>query len=107
MTRRGPELDLHKPPEKRHKGPDEEMSQAMGDDSSLLVDLFHNKLDITRGTDEQQTAYFEYLVDENTTEDGKKGLMNHVLDSFVANQRRKDKIELSWSKMNLDERKEF
>eukprot|EP00959_Pyramimonas_sp_CCMP1952_P101694 2127560-Pyramimonas_sp.AAC.1 len=33
--------------------------------------------------------------------------MNHVLDSFVANQRRKDKRELTWSKMNSSERKEF
>ena len=48
-----------------------------------------------------------HLLDENTTPDGRRGLMNHILDSFVVNQRRKDKVELSWSKMNTSERKEF
>ena len=48
------------------------MSMAMEVNTNLLVDLFHDKLDIACGTNEQQTAYFEYLVDENTTEDGKK-----------------------------------
>ena len=65
------------------------MRKATEDESNLLVDLFHDKLDITLGNDEQQTAYFEYMVDENTTPDGQKGLMNHILDSYVANQRRK------------------
>ncbi|CAK0899034.1 unnamed protein product, partial [Prorocentrum cordatum] len=106
MSHRGPELDLYVPPEKRQKGADEEMADALFD-SNHLVDLFKDKLDITLGTDEQQTVYFEYLQDENPTPDGRRGLMNHILDSFVVNQRRKDKVELTWSKMNATEREEF
>ncbi|CAK0818384.1 unnamed protein product, partial [Prorocentrum cordatum] len=106
MTHRGPELDLHVPPEKRQRGADEEMADALFD-SNHLVNLFKDKLDITLGIDEQQTVYFEYLQDENTTPDGRRGLMSHILDSFVVNQRRKDKVELTWSKMNATEREEF
>ncbi|CAK0882743.1 unnamed protein product, partial [Prorocentrum cordatum] len=100
VARRGPEMDLH-------VAPDEEMNKAMEDQSNLLVDLSHDKLDIALDSDGEQTAYFECLVDENTTPDGQQGLMNHILDSDVANQRRKDKVELNLSKMNPSEREEF
>eukprot|EP00959_Pyramimonas_sp_CCMP1952_P020617 435121-Pyramimonas_sp.AAC.1 len=30
-----------------------------------------------------------------------------MAESFLANQRRKDKVELTWSKMNAEERKEY
>ncbi|CAK0837902.1 unnamed protein product, partial [Prorocentrum cordatum] len=106
MTHRGPELDLHVPPEKRQRGADEEMADALFD-SNHLVNLFKDKLDITLGIDEQQTVYFEYLQDENIPPDGRRGLMSHILDSFVVNQRRKDKVELTWSKMNATEREEL
>ena len=45
--------------------------------------------------------------EENTTQAGRKHVADKVLNSFLANQRRKDKVELSWSKMNDTERKEF
>ena len=79
MARRGPELDLRVPPEKRQRCPGEEMDKAMGDESNLLVGLFHDKLDIAFGNDEQHATYFKYLVDENTTADARRGMMSHIL----------------------------
>ncbi|CAK0829661.1 unnamed protein product [Prorocentrum cordatum] len=76
------EIDLYRPPEKRQKGNDGT------DDKELLVNLLHDDLDITLGADEHQTVYFECV-------------------SFIAKQRRKDKVELTWSKMNATERKEL
>eukprot|EP00959_Pyramimonas_sp_CCMP1952_P107514 2247649-Pyramimonas_sp.AAC.1 len=71
MTHRGPELDLHVPPQKRQKGADEEMADAL-DDKNLLVDLFHDKLDVALGIDEQQTVYFQHLQDESAKPDGRR-----------------------------------
>ena len=109
MTHRGPEIDLYLPPEKRYKSKDykEEMEYALEDRSNLLVDLFKDKVEIDLGINEQQTIYFQSLVNENTSETGRTNLSDSILNSFLVNQRRKDKVELTWSKMNHSERQEF
>eukprot|EP00959_Pyramimonas_sp_CCMP1952_P198524 4152589-Pyramimonas_sp.AAC.1 len=89
MTHRGPESDLYRPPEKRQKGNDGT------DDKELLVNLLHDDLDITLGADEHQTVYFECMGDDTRGETAGRDLTSHILNSFIANQRRKDKVELT------------
>ncbi|CAK0911609.1 unnamed protein product [Prorocentrum cordatum] len=101
MSHRGPELDLCRPPEKRQKGND------TNDDMDFYVDLYKDKLDIVLGSDELQTVYFEHLCEENGKQVTETIAVPNMAESFLANQRRKDKVELTWSKMNAEERKEY
>ncbi|CAK0817744.1 unnamed protein product, partial [Prorocentrum cordatum] len=101
MTHRGPELDLYQPPEKRRKDNNDM------DESELWADLQKDDLDILLGIDEHQTTYFEHIKSEGADRSVDNRMMQAVLNSFVANQRRKDKLELSWSKLNTSERAEF
>ncbi|CAK0904649.1 unnamed protein product, partial [Prorocentrum cordatum] len=89
------------PPEKRRKD-----NNDMGE-SELWVDLQKDNLDILLGADEHQTVYFEYIKSEGADRSADKRMMEAVLNSSVANQRRKDKLELPLSKMNASERAEF
>eukprot|EP00959_Pyramimonas_sp_CCMP1952_P052988 1108546-Pyramimonas_sp.AAC.1 len=52
-------------------------------------------------------VYFEYLCEENGKKVTKTIAAPNMAGSFLTNQRRKDKVELTWSKMNAEERKEF
>ncbi|CAK0832360.1 unnamed protein product, partial [Prorocentrum cordatum] len=80
QTTIGPRLDLYRPPEKRQMGNDDM---------------------------DEKTVYFEYIKKQGSEKPDSKGLMDTMLNSFIANQRHKDKLELSLSKMKCAERKEF
>ncbi|CAK0840995.1 unnamed protein product, partial [Prorocentrum cordatum] len=90
-----------RPPEKRRKDNNDM------DESELWADLQKDDLDILLGIDEHQTTYFEHIKSEGADRSVDNRMMQAVLNSFVANQRRKDKLELSWSKLNTSERAEF
>ena len=51
---------------------------------------FKDKVEIDLGINEQQTIYFQSLVNENTSETGRTNLSDSILNSFLVNQRRKE-----------------
>ncbi|CAK0890400.1 unnamed protein product, partial [Prorocentrum cordatum] len=95
------------PPQDRHHQEKRQKGNDGTDDKDVLVNLLHDDLEITLGADEHQTVYFECVRNNTRRETADRDLTSHILISFVANQRRKDKVELTWSKMNATEHKEF
>ncbi|CAK0855515.1 unnamed protein product [Prorocentrum cordatum] len=57
--------------------------------------------------DENMTAYFEMVKSELANSQGGRRLTSQTLDCFVANQKRKDKIEFHWGKLSPSEKAEF
>ncbi|CAK0860660.1 unnamed protein product [Prorocentrum cordatum] len=57
--------------------------------------------------DENMTAYFEMVKSELADSQGGRRLTSQILDCFVANQKRKDKIEFHWGKLSPSEKAEF
>ena len=57
--------------------------------------------------DENMTVYFEML--KSALEDSERGrrLANLMLACFVADQKRRDKIEFHWNKLSPAEKAEF
>ncbi|CAK0889471.1 unnamed protein product, partial [Prorocentrum cordatum] len=57
--------------------------------------------------DENMTVYFEMLKSELADSQGGRRLASQMLDCFVANQKRKDKIEFHRGKLSPSEKVEF
>ncbi|CAK0814132.1 unnamed protein product [Prorocentrum cordatum] len=57
--------------------------------------------------DENMTVYFEMLKSELTDSQGGRRLTSQMVDCFVANPKRKDKIEFHWGKLSPSEKVEF
>ncbi|CAK0880367.1 unnamed protein product, partial [Prorocentrum cordatum] len=57
--------------------------------------------------DENMMVYYEMVKSELADSQGGRRLTSQMLDCFVANQKRKDKIEFHWGKLSPSEKTEF